>query len=149
MHEIDWAAVNAQNWKRCKEGKQAEFLVEQQFPLELREMMVYQAPPELGALWTDVSVMMDEMGKQQKVLIGRQMQKEAAQAKRRADRMRQLTQEAWIGVIIIFAIFLIGGMFMWVAYDRQRKYPQYGDGLIPKTEEQRRREAEPQVYIGR
>ena len=35
LHEIDWAAVNAQNWKRCKEGKQAEFLVEQQFPLEL------------------------------------------------------------------------------------------------------------------
>ena len=121
----------------------------EQMKVELREMMVYQAPPELGALWTDVSVMMDEMGKQQKVLIGRQMQKEAAQAKRRADRMRQLTQEAWIGVIIIFAIFLIGGMFMWVAYDRQRKYPQYGDGLIPKTEEQRRREAEPQVYIGR
>ena len=58
----------------------------EQMKVELREMMVYQAPPELGALWTDVSVMMDEMGKQQKVLIGRQMQKEAAQAKRRAAR---------------------------------------------------------------
>ena len=121
----------------------------EQMKVELREMMVYQAPPELGALWTDVSVMMDEMGKQQKVLIGRQMQKEAAQAKRRAARVRQLTQDAWIGFIIVFCIFIVGGMFMWVAYDRQRKYPQYGDGLIPKTEEQRRREAEPQIYIGR
>ena len=121
----------------------------EQMKVELREMMVYQAPPELGALWTDVSVMMEEMGKQQKVLISRKMQAEAVQAKRRAARIKQLTDEAWMGAIIIFAIFLIGGMFMWVAYDRQRKYPQYGDGLLPKSEEQRRREAEPQVYIGR
>jgi len=121
----------------------------EQMKVELREMMVYQAPPELGALWTDVSEMMNTMGKQQKVLIARQMQKQAAQEARRAARMRQLTQDAWIGVIILFAIFVVGGMFMYVAYDRQRKYPQYGDGLIPKTEEQRRREAEPQVYIGR
>ena len=27
----------------------------EQMKVELREMMVYQAPPELGALWTDVS----------------------------------------------------------------------------------------------
>jgi len=121
----------------------------EQMKVELREMMVYQAPPELGALWTDVSEMMNTMGKQQKVLIAREMQKQAAQEARRAARMRQLTQDAWIGVIILFAIFVVGGMFMYVAYDRQRKYPQYGDGLIPKTERQRREEAEPQIYIGR
>ena len=121
----------------------------EQMKVELREMMVYQAPPELGALWTDVSEMMNTMGKQQKVLIARQLQKQAAQEARRAARMRQLTQDAWIGVIILFAIFVVGGMFIYVAWDRQRKYPQYGNGIFPKTEEQRRREAEPQVYIGR
>jgi len=121
----------------------------EQMKVELREMMVYQAPPELGALWTDVSEMMNVMGKQQKVLIARKMQAEAVQAKRRAARMRQLTQDAWIGVIILFAIFVIGGMFMYVALDRQRKYPQYGNEIFPKTERQRKEEAEPQVYIGR
>jgi len=110
---------------------------------------VYQAPPELGALWTDVSEMMNTMGKQQKVLIARQLQKQAAQEARRAARMRQLTQDAWIGVIILFAIFVVGGMFIYVAWDRQQKYPQYGNGLFPKTERERREEAEPQIYIGR
>jgi len=121
----------------------------EQMKVELREMMVYQAPPELGALWTDVSEMMNTMGKQQKVLIARQMQKQAAQEARRAARMRQLTQDAWIGVIILFAIFVVAGMFMYVAWDRQRKYPQYGTDIFPKTERQRKEEAEPQVYIGR
>jgi hypothetical protein len=121
----------------------------EQMKVELREMMVYQAPPELGALWTDVSVMMEEMGKQQKVLISIQMQKEAVQQKRRAARLKQLRDEFIIGIFIIIMIFTMGGMFMWVAYDRQRKYPQYGNEIFPKSEEQRRREAEPQVYIGR
>jgi len=35
LNEIDWDAVQAEKWKKCKEGKQAEFLVEQQFPWEL------------------------------------------------------------------------------------------------------------------
>jgi Fe2+ transport system protein B len=121
----------------------------EQMKVELREMMVYQAPPELGALWTDVSEMMNTMGKQQKVLIAREMQKQAAQEARRAARMRQLTQDAWIGVIILFAVFVVAGMFMYVAWDRQRKYPQYGNEIFPKTERQRKEEAEPQVYIGR
>ena len=43
----------------------------------------------------------------------------------------------------------MGGVFMWVAHDRQRKYPQYGNGIFPKTEEQRNRESVPQIYIGR
>ena len=32
LHEIDWNAVQASQWRDCKEGKQAEFLVEQRFP---------------------------------------------------------------------------------------------------------------------
>jgi hypothetical protein len=35
LDEIDWAAVRAQSWVACKEGKQAEFLVEKQFPWSL------------------------------------------------------------------------------------------------------------------
>lgn len=32
LDEIDWEAVHARDWRNCKEGKQAEFLVENRFP---------------------------------------------------------------------------------------------------------------------
>lgn len=35
LEEIDWEAIRAQDWQQHKEGKQAEFLVERQFPWEL------------------------------------------------------------------------------------------------------------------
>ena len=35
LGEIDWDAVQARDWRQCKEGKQAEFLIERQFPWEL------------------------------------------------------------------------------------------------------------------
>jgi len=121
----------------------------EQMGTELRELMVYQSPPELGALYTEVEEMMKEMGKEHKVLLVNKIRAEEVQAKRRAARMRQLKQEAIVGVFILIVIFTMGGMFMWVAHDRQQKYPQYGDGLFPKSEETRRRESEPQIYVGR
>ena len=117
--------------------------------VELRELMVYQSPKELGALYTDVEAMMKQMGKEQKILIAKQMQIQAVQDRRRAVRMKQLRDDFIIGIFIIVIIFTMGGMFMYVAYDRQQKYPQYGNGLFPKSEENRRKEAEPQVYVGR
>ncbi len=35
LGEIDWNAVQARDWRQRKEGKQAEFLIERQFPWEL------------------------------------------------------------------------------------------------------------------
>jgi hypothetical protein len=121
----------------------------EQMSIDLRELMVYQSPPELGALYTDVEVMMKQMGKEQKVLITQQMQRQTVIDKRRKDRMKQLRDECIIGIAIMFIIFVMGGVFMWVAHDRQQKYPQYGDELFPKSEEQRKRDAEPKIYIGR
>lgn len=121
----------------------------EQMSVDLRELMVYQSPPELGALYTEVEAMMKQMGKEQKELITQQMQRQAIVANRRKKRLKQLRDEFIIGVFIITMILATGGMFMWVAYDRQQKYPQYGTGLFPKSEYQRQREAEPQIYIGR
>jgi hypothetical protein len=121
----------------------------EQMSVDLRELMVYQSPPELGALYTDVEAMMKQMGKEQSVLIARQMQRQAVIDKRRQARLKRLRDEFVIGVAVIIIIFTMGGVFMWVAYDRQQKYPQYGDGLFPKTEAKRRAEAQPQVYVGR
>ena len=37
LDQIDWNAVQARDWWQCKEGKQAEFLLEQSFPWHLVE----------------------------------------------------------------------------------------------------------------
>ena len=121
----------------------------EQMSIDLRELMIYQSPPELGALYTEVEEMMKEMGKEQKGLLIKQMQQQAILDKRRLARMRKLRDEFATGVAIVIIIFVMAGVFMWVAYDRQQKYPQYGDGLFPKSEEKRREESMPKVYIGR
>ena len=121
----------------------------EQMGTELREIMVYQSPPELGALHTEVEEMMKQMGKEQSALIARQMQNQAVQDRRRAIRMKQLREQAVVGAGVVISIMIFGFSMMYVAYDRQQKYPQYGNGFFPKSEKQQRREAEPQVYIGR
>jgi len=93
--------------------------------------------------------MMRQLGAEQKILIISQMKQQAIRDQRRAARMRKVREEAIVGVAILIVIFIMGGVFMLVAYDRQQKYPQYGDGLFPKTEKQRREESEPKIYIGR
>lgn len=39
LGEIDWQAVRATDWRSCKEGKQAEFLLEYSFPWSLVEYL--------------------------------------------------------------------------------------------------------------
>lgn len=43
LTEIDWDAVNTHQWQNCKEGKQAEFLLEQFFPWNLVEKIGVQS----------------------------------------------------------------------------------------------------------
>lgn len=43
LDQIDWNAVQEMNWQKCKEGKQAEFLLEQSFPWELVERIGVQS----------------------------------------------------------------------------------------------------------
>jgi hypothetical protein len=121
----------------------------EQMGTELRQLMVYESPPELGALYTEVEEMMKQMGQQQKVLITQQIQTNSMQAKRRRARLLRLRYEAIIGGFFVLMIFIVWFAMAWVVNDRIKKYPQLGDQWIPKTEAQRLREAKPQVYIGR
>lgn len=121
----------------------------EQMGTELREIMIYQSPPELGALWTEVNDMMEAMGKQQKALIIKQMQQQEIIDKRNQRRIKKIKDEAITGVAIIFIIIVFMFTMMYVAYDRQQKYPQYGTGFFPTTEEERQEEALPKKYIGR
>lgn len=121
----------------------------EQMGVELRELMVYQSPPELGALYTDVSEMMKKIGEEQSIAIQKQMKLDHINAVKRKKRIEKLWVEAAWGIGVVIMCSIIGLMFAFIVEDRIKKYPQYGDGWIPKTELQRKKEAEPQIYIGR
>lgn len=121
----------------------------EQMGTELREIMVYQSPPELGALHSEVEEMMKVMGKQQKLLIAQQMRKDHIAAAKRRRRIDTVWANAIWGVMGIVIAASIGLMFAWVIQDRIQKYPQLGTGIVPKTEAQRRYESEPKRYTGR
>lgn len=99
---------------------------------ELREIMVYQSPSELGALWTEVNEMMREMGKEQKVLVAQQMQREAREKRIRAAKAKKLQDEFLIGIIIMIAVFALFFMAMWIVDLRMERFPDLGNCAFPK-----------------
>ena len=121
----------------------------EQMSVDLRELMVYQSPPELGALYTEVEAMMKHMGETQRVLVSKQMRSEQAAAKRRKKRLEKLRTEIAIGLGGLIFAGSIGVSMAYVVEDRIQKYPQLGNEWIPKTEAQREREAAPKVWTGR
>jgi hypothetical protein len=121
----------------------------EQMGTELREIMVYQSPPELGALHTEVEEMMEIMGKQQKNLIVQQMKRSEIEERRRKRKLHQLHVNILIGIAALIVCSSVGLAISYVVADRIKKYPQYGTDWIPKNDLQRQREAEKQIYIGR
>jgi hypothetical protein len=121
----------------------------EQMSVDLRELMVYQSPPELGALYTEVEAMMKHMGQTQRVLIAKQMDIEHAVQTRKKKRAERVHIDIALGLGGIMLAAGIGLSMVFVVQDRIQKYPHLGDGWIPKTEEQRRLEALPKVYTGR
>jgi len=121
----------------------------EQMGTELREIMVYQSPPELGALHSEVEEMMEKMGKQQKILVVKQMQADHVRAVKRRRRLDAIWANAAWGIALMVIAIATGLMMVFVIQDRIQKYPQLGTGWIPKTERQRQLEAEPKRYSGR
>jgi len=121
----------------------------EQMGTELREIMVYQSPPELGALHSEVEEMMEVMGKQQKVLMVKQIQKDYADKQRKKRRLQKLKIEIALGFVAMMIASTFGLMIAYVVEDRIKKYPELGTEWRPKTEAQRQREAIPQKYTGR
>jgi hypothetical protein len=121
----------------------------EQMSVDLRELMVYQSPPELGALYTEVEAMMKHMGATQRLLIQKQMQEQYIVKKKKQAMFDKYMVESVgaIGLIVFIGVTIV--TMAYVVEDRIRKYPHLGNGWMPKTEEQRRKDAEPKVYTGR
>lgn len=104
----------------------------EQMSTELREIMVYQMPPELGALYTEVEEMMKIMGKQQKGLLAEQIQRENKLAQiRRARRRRMRDRMMWWGGGLFVVIFYIACMAVLI-HNRHQEFPELGDGIFPE-----------------
>jgi hypothetical protein len=121
----------------------------QQMEVELREIMVYQCPPELGALHTEVEEMMSVMGRQQKSLIVQQMKRHEIEERKRKQKSHQLYINILIGIGALVVCCGVGLTLSYVVEDRIKKYPQYGTDWIPKNQSQRQQEAQKQIYVGR
>jgi len=95
--------------------------------VELRELVVYQSPPELGALWTDVNKMMEELGKQQEVHLRKKVRQEALELQRKEKLMRTLKADAYLGGLFVFLLIFLGCMFAIIAHDAERRWPHLHD----------------------
>ena len=121
----------------------------EQMEVELREVMIYQSPPELGALWTEVLQTSTILNARQAVALKKQIEAQHKHDVEHAKFMKKLHTATWwvCGFIGILLLALV--MMVFVAQDRMQKYPQLGYELFPKTEKQRKQEAMPKQYIGR
>lgn len=103
-----------------------------QMETELRELMVYQSPPELGALYTEVEAMMKVMGKEQKVAVANEMRRSEIESRKRKAKKEKLTVQATIGAGIIISVFVVMYMFMNIIQARQERWPELGNCPMPK-----------------
>jgi rubrerythrin len=104
----------------------------QSMQAELREIMVYQCPPELGDLYTKVEKMMVKIQEEQSIAIRIRMKNEREAAARKIRRIEKIKCEAWkYGLALTFMIY-----FIWLVWSvvqvRIDHSPELGRCLIPK-----------------
>lgn len=99
---------------------------------ELRELMVYNCPPELGDLYTRVYAMMEKMKKEQAIAWSKKRvaDKKAAALKRK--RIERIKCEAWKYGVAIFVISYLVWLVWAVVQVRIDVYPELGRCLVPK-----------------
>jgi len=112
----------------------------EQMKTELREMLVYDSPPELGGLWTDVNEMMDEMGGQQKVLLTRKMREDERRVVRRRQRFKMYMTELSYGGLAFALVITMIILMIWVSHDRRQRWPELEPAILAQKREERRRQ---------
>jgi methyl-accepting chemotaxis protein len=80
---------------------------------ELREMMVYKAPPELGDLWTKYEAMWKQIIIEQDAAHKRETAKMQIEAARQRRLARKRKEEAvWVGAILFVVAWYVGVLIM-------------------------------------
>lgn len=99
---------------------------------ELREIMVYQSPPELGALWTEVEEMMKVVGKEQAGAIAIEMRANALAARSKQKRIKRIKYKAMCWGVTIVAVLYLCWLTWAVVQVRIEQEPELGRCLVPK-----------------
>ncbi len=99
---------------------------------ELRELMVYNCPSELGDLYTRVFAMMEKMKKEQTVAWAKKRAEDKISEARKRKRINKIRCEAWkYGLTLAFTLYII--WLIWaIVQVRIEVYPELGRCLIPK-----------------
>jgi hypothetical protein len=99
---------------------------------ELREIMVYQSPPELGALWTEVEEMMEVVGKEQSIVIAAEMRRNAEAARTRRKQIKKIKYKTLCWSMSLLAVLYLCWLVWAVVEIRVSEKPELGRCLIPK-----------------
>ena len=76
---------------------------------ELRETMVYKAPPELGALWTKYEAMWKQIVAEQDVAHKREIERLQIEAvRRRRATIKRKEEAVWVGAILFVVAWYVG-----------------------------------------
>lgn len=104
----------------------------EQMGAELRELMVYQSPPELGALYTEVEEMMKRVGKEQAGAIQIQMRRNQEQAKIQARRRKRIQYKILCWSMSTMAVLYLVWLIWAIVQIRIEREPELGVCLLPK-----------------
>jgi hypothetical protein len=99
---------------------------------ELREIMVYQMPPEMGDLYTRVEKMMVRIKKEQTAAIANKMQKDRIAAAKRRRKLGAIKKAACRWTVAIIAVLYIMVLVWSIVEIRKTEHPELGVCLIPK-----------------
>ena len=104
----------------------------QAMSVELREIMVYQCPPELGDLYTQTENMMKKIQAEQTIAIRIKRENDRIAAIRRMARIQRIKNRAWRWGLSIFAILYVVTLMWSVIELRKTERPELGTCWVPK-----------------
>lgn len=93
---------------------------------ELRETMVYKAPPELGDLWTKYEAMWKQIVKEQDEAHKNELVRLQTEAVRRRRLMRiRLEYATWFGAILFVVAWLLAVLYLLKTSQTYRSLSSY------------------------
>jgi hypothetical protein len=104
----------------------------EQMGAELRELMVYQSPPELGSLYTEVEEMMKRVGKEQAGAIQIQMRRNEEISRVKRQRKRKIHYRVLCASITITATLYMIWLIWAIVQIRIERHPELGVCLLPR-----------------
>lgn len=99
---------------------------------ELREIMVYRMPPEMGDLYTRVEKMMERIKKEQIAAIANKMQNDRIASARRRRKIAAIKQAACRWIVAVVVVLYLMAMVWSIVEIRKMERPDLGVCLIPK-----------------